>query len=76
MAPAEIRRRAENYTKVMPPGTLVTAMALASNWVRCASRDRSRSQAVDNSEVDSSGKEPNWDEVRAAAAIDPPEEVW
>jgi hypothetical protein len=76
VAPAEIRRRAENYTKVMPPGTLVTAMALASNWVRCASRDRSRSQAVDNSEVDSSGKEPNWDEVRAAAAIDPPEEVW
>lgn len=35
VTPEEIRQRAANYRSVMPPGSLLTATALAKHWGRC-----------------------------------------
>jgi hypothetical protein len=35
VTPEEIRQRAANYRKVMPPGSLMTPTALSSNWTIC-----------------------------------------
>lgn len=37
VTPDEIARRARAYPQVMPPGTKLTAPALASHWARCGS---------------------------------------